>query len=1068
MLSFILLPYAQAQDIGSLAMPYFKTYTDNDGLPQNTIRAVGLDSMGFLWVGTQDGVAVYNGRTWTVRDMPNKKVSNFINQNALCAASDGSLWFGTRGGGLSRLRNGEWTTFTAGNGLRDDRVNYILETSGDSGRPVIWVATFGGGVSRLEEGQWTHYTSANGLSDNHVFCLLETSYQGRQTLWAGTMRGLSYMQDGAWHTPDSRVSLTRENVYFLLETKTDSGGSGLYAATSDGLWTLIHNTWKPVNGSPRNVIITSLAVTREKNKNILWMGTIGLGLLRYDGAQWKYFNTASGFADNYIFSLLAVQESASVYTLWVGTANAGLCRLKSGGWQTLDMRARMPHASVVSLLITAGNEGSQVFYVGTNNGIWKYDNGRQTVFERRHGLANNRVLSLYESSGGGKSVLWAGTDNGLNRLEGTRWARVPMPDSLYYAWIYDIAETDSPEGPVMWFASSSGLLRLSNNTWTLFTRNDGLGDNSVYCILPLKLPDKRTELWLGTDGGLTRYTQNRFTVYTVNDGLADNRVRCLLADSSVSGHPSIWAGTLGGVTRLPLGDTAGWITFTESTQPALPNNVIHQMAQDRYGRLYVFTNKGAARIERSPSGNGAYRLLTYGAEDGLPTRECNGRQAWRDGFGRIWAGTVKGLVMLNPEDASRDETVPALQIIKSVSENNSQTVTNGARLRYDQNRLTFEFVLLSYFRENETAYQTRLIGLEHKASLWTSDNKVSYTNLAPGVYQFAVTGKNYAGQISRTEVLAFEILPAPWTAWYAWVFYLTAGTLTVIMIIRIRVRWLKKRNEELEKKVEARTRQLRATQAQLIHSEKMASLGQLVAGIAHELNNPLSVIYANLDYLKNNVITDKTVFNEAHFLDAVEALQACAISTHRVRDVVTNLIKFSNLNESDFKPVNLYEIIHTVVDLFIRQYHDVLVINSLPPDVVVQGNASELGQCFRNILINAVQAIQDAASAGQITTGEGKILIESEFVAEPEPAIGLSVTDNGIGIPAEQLKHVFDPFFTTRDIGTGRGLGLTEAYGIVRKHQGHIDLRSEPGRGTTITVILPLNADRSGTFSEAD
>jgi hypothetical protein len=151
-------------DIASLGKPALRLFTDKDGLPQNFVFVIAFDHKGYLWVGTQDGLAYFNGRKWNVVDMSNKAASKTITD--ILVASDGSIWF-SRQGGISRLKDGEWTTFDTGNGLPNNVVWDLMETTSSEGERLIWAAP-SGGVARLQAGKWTIYDTRYGFPSNDI------------------------------------------------------------------------------------------------------------------------------------------------------------------------------------------------------------------------------------------------------------------------------------------------------------------------------------------------------------------------------------------------------------------------------------------------------------------------------------------------------------------------------------------------------------------------------------------------------------------------------------------------------------------------------------------------------------------------------------------------------------------------------------------------------------------------------------------------------------------------------------------------------------------------------------
>lgn len=282
-------------------------------------------------------------------------------------------------------------------------------------------------------------------------------------------------------------------------------------------------------------------------------------------------------------------------------------------------------------------------------------------------------------------------------------------------------------------------------------------------------------------------------------------------------------------------------------------------------------------------------------------------------------------------------------------------------------------------------------------------------------------------------------------------------------------------NRDLEDKVTARTRdladaldELRETQAQLVHREKMASVGQFVAGIAHEMNNPLAFIEGNLHFLRSYADTlarAVTSFEKAaatgdgerlaeirreldldHVLaDLGGVLDGCAEGVVRTTGLVRDLRTFSRLDHADIGTVDLHASLDSTLNLLRSRLIGITVerrYGELPP---VECLAGQLNQVFMNLLANAA----DAAGEG------GRITVRTECCANARVAI--EVEDDGSGITAEHLERIFDPFFTTKEPGQGTGLGLAISYGIVNRHGGTLTVRSTPGARTCFRVELPLH-----------
>ena len=274
--------------------------------------------------------------------------------------------------------------------------------------------------------------------------------------------------------------------------------------------------------------------------------------------------------------------------------------------------------------------------------------------------------------------------------------------------------------------------------------------------------------------------------------------------------------------------------------------------------------------------------------------------------------------------------------------------------------------------------------------------------------------------------------------------------------------------EKQNKELALRAAELQRLQAQIIHSEKMASVGQLAAGIAHELNNPAGFIYGNMDNLKDllagvrelliayekvNLPVDlaplveaiKVRINYDKLMDDLDAIVSdCREGAERIRDVVQNLRLFSRLDEAELKRVDLHEGIDSTIRLLSQYYTSGRMMlrrdyGDLP---LVSCYASQLNQVWMNLLSNAAQAV----------SGKGEVRITTNL--EANWAV-IAIRDSGCGIPQDLLARIFDPFFTTKPVGEGTGLGLSISYGIIERHGGTITVESTAGSGTTFTVRIP-------------
>jgi signal transduction histidine kinase len=269
--------------------------------------------------------------------------------------------------------------------------------------------------------------------------------------------------------------------------------------------------------------------------------------------------------------------------------------------------------------------------------------------------------------------------------------------------------------------------------------------------------------------------------------------------------------------------------------------------------------------------------------------------------------------------------------------------------------------------------------------------------------------------------------------------------------------------------LESTLKELQQTQTQLIQTEKMSSLGQLVSGIAHEINNPVNFIYGNLVHVQIAVedlldiislyqksfpqssieIQEKMEEIDLDFIteDTPKMLQSMQEGSRRIRTIVESLRNFSRLDESTIKSVDLQEGIESTLLILTQKIHGITVIKKYSPLPLVECYPAELNQVWMHLLTNAIDSF-----AGHQTQQQPTIWIETTVVNSHQ--MGVKIKDNGCGIPENIQPRIFDPFFTTKEVGKGTGLGLAVCYSIIKHHGGTIQVNSTPSEGTELFITL--------------
>ncbi len=1033
-----------------------RVFTDRDGLPQNAVDGLDFDTQGYLWIGTQAGAARYNGREWTVVDMPDRTRSNYI--RGLRATPDGSVWFGTQSAGVARLKGGAWTTFDEKDGLPNDRA-LVVEIDPTSGPSGVWVGAQAG-AARLDGDRFVAAepgTPVAGVTVHDIFA-------AGSVVWFATDHGVARLVDGRWEHFGVAEGLPSENVLGVSAELDGEGRWEVWAGTYAGLARFDGTRWEAFETGLNPVpSARAILVTRDlAGRHVVWVGTSNQGLLRLRDGRVERIH-GPDFGSRVEVTCLRARRDAdggSDGAVWAGANAEGLIRIDPTIWASFDDDEGRMTSPIRSFCETSDGDGRRSMWVGTSAGLLTFDDGRLVAADAPFNARNVSVFSMAAVRPPGRATddLWVGTDaEGVIKREDGRWSRLTPPESIgpltgikCILPCYDAAGALSE----VWIGSgNAGLIRIRDGVWTKLDRAAGLPNNDVRWILRTEEPDGRQTIWAATNGGgLARFDGERFEVFSSANGLPNDLVRGIHEQRLADGRRLLWVGTYGGVAILDLTAGAGsWNVLSDMTTPALPDNTIYQVQEDRSGRIYLFTNKGVARVTATASASDAplaFSVETFTVEHGLPSSECNGGAAFVDSLGRVWAGTIGGAAVLDPSDVVDDTTPKPLHIESVTVGRSDRPLADGAELRHDENTVEFRFALLSFVREQGTAYRTQLVGLDAEPSDWVERPYRDYTNLGKGDYTFLVWGRDASGNVSGPVRLSFTVLPAPWHTWWAYLLYAIAAVAVVAGALALRTSRLERRGRALERTVAERTAELANTIVLLRDSEQQAQEARdeaqqanqaksvFLANMSHELRTPLNAVIGFAQLMERDARIPE---DQRDHLDVIQR------SGEHLLGLINDVLSLSKveagkltLNPAPFRLAKLLDLVREMVRprCEAKGLAVEFEVEGLPSTVL--GDEGKLRQVLLNLLGNAAKFTVSGGVVLRARWADGRAIVEVE--------------DTGPGIAAEEMKLLFRPFDQTetgRRAAEGSGLGLVISREIVRMMGGDITVHSEVGRGTT-------------------
>jgi ligand-binding sensor domain-containing protein/two-component sensor histidine kinase len=1081
----------------------------DDGLSQASVWAVLRDRRGLVWIGTQDGLNRYDGYSVRVyhRDShdPDSLSDNFV--TALQEGPDGELWIGTWAGGLNRYdpATGRFRRYQQQPGdphaLSDNRVRALLVDRDG----VVWVGT-ASGLNRLERssGRFTRYRHQADDSGSLGSDLIRALHQDRAgRVWVGTEGGGLNLLDperGRFlrYRPEAPAAASASPGQASVWALTDGPDGQLWVGT-DGGGVL---RFTPESGRFERADLPELQATRINALSFdpqgrLWIGTNGHGLGEYTPARqrlrWHRHAPSDPLSLGHDHVLALHPDGAG--QLWIGTLD-GLARFAARTQQFAHFLHRedephsLSHDWVRSFLVDARG----TLWVATLGGgvnRWDAEGARFIHYRHRPGddtsLSDDEVWSL---AAGADGAIWVGGRGGLDRFDPEREQFAPMPlrDAAAASRSADVVRTIHVDADgSLWLGTwGSGLIHLDprSGATTRYVNDPDDPHSLAHDDVPAIARDGRGRLWLGTwGGGLNLFdpVQQRFVRYRhdPNDpqGLSNDTVRAILEDRD----GMLWLATQGGLNRF---DPQTGTVRAYSVEDGLADDSIYGILEDGDGHLWLSSNGGLSRFDPKRQ-----QFTNYTARDGLQSDEFNSGAYFRSASGELFFGGIRGFNRFHPERIETDRTPPPVLLTELLLFNKPVPLQGRGdgfslpqpidslptlTLSHRESLIAFEFAALDFSDPRHNRFAYRLEGFDAD---WIEtdyrNRRATYTHLPAGNYRFRVKAANPFGVWNEEGAsLAVTVLPPWYRSGWAWFGYVLAVLLALVFGYRWRTARIRNHARRLERLVEQRTLELsrakgqaedtlavlQGAQAQLVEAERMASLGQLVAGVAHELNTPLGIAMTAASH-QRDIGRELAAKAEAQTLGAGELTRWRTTVDEACRLVLSSLERMRGLIDS-FKQVAVDQTSERARRFDLRTYleevHDTLrpilkrcphrLAIECPPGIELDTYPGALFHILTNLVNNSL-------IHGFAPGSRGNMRIEARDLGSN---VELRYSDDGVGMPASVAEQAFEPFFTTRRGNGSSGLGLSIVYNLVtRKLGGRIRLETRPGAGTAFVLEFP-------------
>jgi signal transduction histidine kinase/streptogramin lyase len=819
---------------------------------------------------------------------------------------------------------------------------------------------------------------------------------------------------------------------------------------------------------PGSLPSDSIRYLFEDSKKRMWVGTTnGLALFQPDQENFKVFrNNPSNVASLSNNVITTVQEDANG-AIWVGTRNGlNLWQESTGNFR----RFFYAPGEVNSISFLFSDAQQRLWLSIREKGVYVLDKN------------TGRIVKSYTPDDKNPASLTSKTID------------IFYQDSRGNIWLGDRAD------------NQFGLYRLNKQEdgFTQYLPVSGDSSSISSNEISFLAEDGEKRLWIGTDGGLNLYNYDK-NVFTVFKSSILSSTNFFATDKS--GAP--WFGTYSSGGLISVDVDKGIITSFDESKGLLQNDMTGgqngRIAKDAFGRFWLPTQRGISVFDPENKS-----FISYFEKDGFQPHDRR-YVCIETSNGDIWIGSNKGLNHIVPANLQKKDTTLPTIVITRVSINDSLysepdgtifkhsvAYTDAIELKHWQKDLSFDFVALHYLRSEDNLYSWKLENYDKNWSAPSKERKASYTNLSPGKYIFRVKASNADGIWNQEGIsIVITILPPWWRTWWAYLIYAAIFLGALRIFSKWREQNLRAKNEQLERKVEERTNSLKvtldnlkSTQAQLIQSEKMASLGELTAGIAHEIQNPLNFIN-NFAEVNSELIDELNEGIENNNLAEVKSIAGnirenedkILFHGKRADAIVKGMLQHSRSSSGTKEPTD----INALTDEYLRlAYHgmrakdksfNATMKTDFDPAVgLVNIIPQDIGRVILNLITNAFYAVSTLAPKSpkgdypyaHIVSVSTKLLKSplgdlgakrdsGDLGAHPGSWVEISVSDNGPGIPQHILDKIFQPFFTTKPTGQGTGLGLSLSYDIVKAHGGELKVETKEGEGSVFTILLPVS-----------
>ena len=1070
LLTFVLVVSEMTSGQNPFSQLVMEHWNTKNGMPNDMVLNVYQTMDGYIWLSGYTGLTRFDGISFTPfnsRNVPQMKTDNI--ETLLYETKDSTLWIPTPNSGLLSYKNGEFKAY-----IIDSTSLYI---SGLTGQDEL-LLNIGRGKTSYALFD-TRDKSIRALTSSEMLQLMlkeqTQSYDVVKDLSGNTWiysKGFYRLKDGKLTKLTSKEGLTPDRGYYQIYA--DSRNRVWLVATK-GLFLWNGQKFKLYPGMEDVTFVTSGAMSTgmmmEDTKGGIWLGTeSGVAYLPDNSNRFLFYPGEEGPLSQAVNNILEDREG----NIWFSSTADGLIKLSQSKFVNYSVRDGLNDNRVAAVCAVDTNN----YLLATYRKLFRIENGVVEPYSFKDKSLENfkgDPTHLFKDSNGnvwltfslGSIIRISSNGEKLIQSKSISQARYVFEDENGKIWfgfgylgIGCLNQQDEIEllpFPKIDFSPFyiSSVRKLQNGNWLVTSFNNGI-------------------IVIDRDGNPSYYDDN--------SGLPTIGVFSSLEDAD----GTVWLTTQSGITRFKNGEFQN-VGFRDG----LPENSVFDLLSDNEGYVWFPSNRGLIRAKKQELNNYLDKKIekinwqVFDDGDGMLNRQCVGaRHPAKTPDGKLLFPTFGGLVEVDPAQLKQNTIAPPVKINQVLRDDLDVGLTQNQTLTPGSHRYVFGYSALSFVAPEKVQFKFKLEGYDKDWISAVGDRKAFYTNIPTGDYTFRVIACNNDGVWNETGAsYSFRIKPFFWETTLFRISAVVFLLLVVWLIVKWRTQAARKQNEILEAEVGARTsdlhkankelkqllENLKSTQAQLVQSEKMASLGELTAGIAHEIQNPLNFVN-NFSELNNELLDDLKEAIAKNDQEEIESIlkdlseNESKVASHgkRAESIVKGMLLHSRGSSGKKEPTD----INALCDEYLRlSYHGFRAKDkSFNADFKLEADENlpkievvpqDIGRVLLNLINNAFYAVSEKSKL-QVSSYKPQVIVSTKMQGGK---IEISVKDNGPGIPEKVKEKIFQPFFTTKPTGQGTGLGLSLSYDIIRANGGEIMVESTENKGTEFLIVIPVSSE---------